>query len=306
MTELIGTETIHNSVAQMLSIYDLSSDDLDQIRTLGEVVSPRIDECIETFYGWLQTQPEYEIFFSSPEQLERVKGMQARYWSDFFRADIDDAYLEKRRSLGETHARIGLPLSVYFSAMNYFLKVFSQEIPAAQDNRDQPRTAAALTKLVHLDTALVVESFSLLTNRKIADQGRALTAMSTPVTAIWKGVLLLPIVGIIDSKRSQDIMESMLSAISESQSRIIILDISGVAVVDTAVANHLIRIGRATRLMGCECVISGISPAIARTIVELGIDVGEIRTTSTLRDSIEYAFSKLGLEIRQSSKTSRS
>ncbi len=118
----------------------------------------------------------------------------------------------------------------------------------------------------------------------------ALLEMSTPVTKIWDGVLFAPIVGIVDSKRSLDIMNKALSSIAESRATTLLLDISGVAVVDTAVANHLIKIAKAAVLMGCKTVISGISPAIAQTIAELGIDLGEIRTTSTiesaLRDSI--------------------
>ena len=110
-------------------------------------------------------------------------------------------------------------------------------------------------------------------------------------------VLLLPIVGVVDSKRSQEIMHAMLTKIAEVQAKVIILDIAGVAIVDTAVANHLIKITKATKLMGCECTISGVSPAIAQTIVELGINVGEVRTTATLRDALEAAFRDVGLSI---------
>jgi rsbT co-antagonist protein RsbR len=117
--------------------------------------------------------------------------------------------------------------------------------------------------------------------------------MSTPVTQIWEGILLLPLVGLIDSKRAQDIMNASLAKIAETQARSFILDISGVGVVDTAVANHLIKVTKATRLMGCECAISGVSPAIAQTIVELGIDVGEVKTTANMRDALSAAFRAL-------------
>jgi rsbT co-antagonist protein RsbR len=95
-------------------------------------------------------------------------------------------------------------------------------------------------------------------------------------------------------------MNAMLTKISETRARVIILDISGVGVVDTGVANHLIKITKATKLMGCECTISGVSPAIAQTIVELGIDVGEIKTKATLRDALEDAFHATGINLKQS------
>ena len=121
--------------------------------------------------------------------------------------------------------------------------------------------------------------------------------MSTPVTAIWDDILLLPLVGIIDSRRAQDIMASTLDAIGRTQAKVMIMDISGVAVVDTAVANYLIKITRAARLMGCQCIISGLSPSIAQTIVELGIDVGTVETTATLKVALSRAFHMAGANL---------
>ncbi len=123
---------------------------------------------------------------------------------------------------------------------------------------------------------------------------RAVQMMSTPVTPIWEGILLLPLVGVLDSMRAADIMKKSLSMISETRAKVFVLDISGVATVDTAVANQLIKITRATRLMGCHAIISGLSPAIAHTIVELGVDVESIRTTATLRDAFETALVIIG------------
>ncbi|MFY8148111.1 MAG: PAS domain S-box protein [Prochlorococcaceae cyanobacterium] len=125
----------------------------------------------------------------------------------------------------------------------------------------------------------------------------AIQELSTPVTPIWDQILLLPLVGILDSTRAASIMTKSLEMISQTRARIFVLDISGVATVDTAVANQLIKITKATQLMGCEAIISGLSPAIARTIVELGVNVGEIRTTATLRDAFETALTSLGTRI---------
>jgi PAS domain S-box-containing protein len=133
----------------------------------------------------------------------------------------------------------------------------------------------------------------------IAAQAAALSQLSTPVTELWHGILLLPVVGIVDSRRAQDIMNAILEKISEAQATRFIVDISGVPIVDTAVANHLIKITKATSLMGCECTISGVSAAIAQTIVELGIDVGKVRTTATLRDALEGSFRDVGIEIAE-------
>ncbi len=147
---------------------------------------------------------------------------------------------------------------------------------------------------------ITADTYSQLTNEKMLDQSKSLIEMSTPVTSIWDGILMLPLVGIIDSKRALDITARVLEEIANSQATCFILDISGVAVIDTAVANYLIKITKATSLMGCESLISGLSPAIAQTIVELGIDVGKVQTTGNLRDALRLAFNNVGISVSTS------
>ncbi len=184
--------------------------------------------------------------------------------------------------------------------MHRSLGIFTEELYDGSLSETEYTVAIqAITKLIHLDTAVVVEAFTAHTSSIIAEQSHALIEMSTPVTMIWNNILMLPIVGIVDSKRSQDIMDAVLTKIGQTQAKSCIMDISGVAIVDTAVANHLIKITKATRLMGCECILSGISPAIAQTMVELGIQVGDIATTTTLRDALEHAFRATGIELQE-------
>ena len=129
---------------------------------------------------------------------------------------------------------------------------------------------------------------------EVQKRSLAMLEMSTPVTKIWDGVLFAPIVGIVDSKRSVDIMNKALSSIADTRASTLLLDIGGVAVVDTAVANHLIKIAKAAVLMGCKTIISGISPAIAQTIAELGIDLGAIQTTSTIESALRESITTPG------------
>lgn len=132
---------------------------------------------------------------------------------------------------------------------------------------------------------------------RLKEQSRTIREMSTPTIELWSGVLVLPIVGVVDSMRAQHMMESMLNKISYTHSKVIIMDIQGVAAIDTAVANHLIKITMATKLMGCECIISGITPAVAQTIIQLGIDMHNIKTKATLSDALAEAFKILDLEV---------
>jgi rsbT co-antagonist protein RsbR len=254
---------------------------------------------VDRFYVWLAQHPDFNRFFSDKAKLEQVKKLQMEYWREFFRGRVDRQYIEQRELVGNVHARIGLPLPTYFAAMNASAGIFLDDLyDGSLAPADYAATAKSITRLMNLDTALVVDAYAELTESTIRSQSDALLQMSTPVTAIWRDILMLPIVGIIDSSRAQNIMNAMLTTIAATQSRVIIMDISGVGVVDTAVANHLIKITKATKLMGCECTISGVSASIAQTIVELGIDVGNIKTMGTLRDALADAFRTTGVEVR--------
>lgn len=117
------------------------------------------------------------------------------------------------------------------------------------------------------------------------------------VNILWDNILFVALQGTLDSRRTQVMLERVLNKIHETGASVIILDILGVSVVDSAVANHLIKLGQATKLMGCETVISGISPEIAQTIVQLGVHLGDITTTSTIRDALRVALKSTGQEI---------
>ena len=131
----------------------------------------------------------------------------------------------------------------------------------------------------------------------IARQQEELLELSTPVVKLWDGVLALPMIGTLDSARTQVVMESLLQRIVETGSEIAIIDITGVPTVDTLVAQHLLKTVTAIRLMGADCIISGIRPQIAQTIVHLGIDLEGVTTKATLADALALAFKRSGLTV---------
>ena len=130
-------------------------------------------------------------------------------------------------------------------------------------------------------------------------QAALIMEMSTPVMQLWDNILLLPIVGMVDSKRVQFIMETVLQKILDYQAKIVILDIQGVPTVDSAVANHLIKITKASRLMGCTCIMTGISPEISQALVNLGIELTDILTQSTLKDGVNTSLENIGCQIKE-------
>jgi rsbT co-antagonist protein RsbR len=131
-------------------------------------------------------------------------------------------------------------------------------------------------------------------------QQQDMLELSTPVVRLWDGVLALPLIGTLDSARTQVVMESLLQRIVESGAALAIIDITGVPTVDTLVAQHLLKTVAAARLMGADCIISGIRPQIAQTIVHLGVALGDVTTKATLADALAVAFNRLGLVVAQS------
>ena len=159
-----------------------------------------------------------------------------------------------------------------------------------------------ITKIFDHLSIFTFESYIKGREEVIMRQTDEITEISTPVIRVWDGILALPIIGTLDSARTQTVMENLLQEIVETGSPIAILDISGVPAVDSLVAQHLIKTVGATRLMGAECIISGIRPEIAQTVVHLGIDLSNIITKATLASALKTAFNMLQLQVVRQQK----
>lgn len=182
--------------------------------------------------------------------------------------------------------------------------VFSLKRPLFHLIKEQSQTDAKVTERLW-EISLVLDKLGLFTTEVylatredvIARQREEMFELSCPVVQLWEGVLGLPVIGTLDSKRTQVVMESLLESLSSTQSDIAIIDITGVPVVDTLTAQHLIRTVSAAQLMGARCIISGIRPQIAQTMVHLGVSLGDVVTKSTMAAAIKYAFEFQGLEV---------
>ena len=187
-----------------------------------------------------------------------------------------------------------------FSLKDALLQTLQEEIkndPAALYN-----LSLKISKLIDSFGIITFETFIKGREDVILRQTDEIAEISTPVIRVWDGIVALPIIGTLDSARTQVVMENLLQQIVDTGSTIAILDISGVPAVDSLVAQHLIKTVSATRLMGAECIISGIRPEIAQTVVHLGIDLSNIITKATLANALKYAFAMLQLDVKKSTK----
>ena len=165
------------------------------------------------------------------------------------------------------------------------------------DGEGLGRESWTATRLLDKLGLFTTEVYQRTREDMIERQRRDLLELSTPVVALWEGVLAVPLIGTLDSDRTQVVMESLLQRIVDSGASIAIIDITGVPTVDTLVAQHLLKTVAAARLMGAECIISGIRPQIAQTIVHLGVDLGSVATKATLADALILALGRIGATV---------
>ncbi|WP_295119976.1 STAS domain-containing protein [uncultured Chitinophaga sp.] len=245
-----------------------------------------------------------ELRVQSDELLTALtKSVNDKNLSNHQSSDFDQVF-EILSGISITRARQGYSPretgAYIFSLKDALLEVLQDEIT---DPTELFRVSMGISRLLDSFGVTTFETFIKGREEVILRQTDEITEISTPVIQLWDGILGLPIIGTLDSSRTQVVMENLLQRIVETGSSIAILDISGVPAVDSLVAQHLIKTINATRLMGAECIISGIRPEIAQTVVHLGIDLSNIVTKATLASALKYAFSITNLEVRKTVKT---
>ncbi len=211
-------------------------------------------------------------------------------WADVreFLSDISASRARQGFSPGETATFV-------FSLKQPLFDRLRRELAGSADGlaREMWQASGLLDKL-GLST---MEYYQRGREEMIARQQQEMLELSTPVVELWEGILALPLIGTLDSARTQIVMESLLQKIIDTGAGIAIIDITGVPTVDTLVAQHLLKTVAAARLMGAECIISGIRPQIAQTIVHLGVDLADVITKATLADAFAIALKRAGLGV---------
>ncbi|MFG2681909.1 STAS domain-containing protein [Streptomyces sp. NPDC048392] len=208
---------------------------------------------------------------------------------------------EQLARMGAARSRAGLSTAQVSSELatlrppveNLLLSDLPEDAPA-----EHARACVTTLSVLMGTLRVVVMQTALSEGQALIDRQRLqLMEVATPVIKLWDGIVAVPLIGTLDSERSQVVMETLLQSIVEQQARYAILDITGVPTVDSLVAQHLMKTVAAARLMGAECIVSGIRPAIAQTMVHLGLDLGTVVTRASLADALGYVLHQLGVGI---------
>jgi rsbT co-antagonist protein RsbR len=210
-----------------------------------------------------------------------------------------DSAREIFQSISASRARQGFsPVEVATYVLSLKQPLFSSIRGTLKGNQDEMfETLWAATELLDRLALITMEAYMATREELILRQQQELLELSTPVVKLWDGILALPIIGTLDSSRTQMVMENLLQTVVATNSKYAIIDITGVPTVDTLVAQHLLKTITAARLMGAECIISGVRPQIAQTIVHLGINLEDIVTKAKLADAFSLALERSGRAV---------
>jgi rsbT co-antagonist protein RsbR len=272
-----------------------------------ELLNSRHDEIINLWIKERLESGEFRDELITKKELrsqsEQVVDLLAQSIEESVGADFDAAAFDEMRlflnEISRTRAVKGYtPLenaTYILSLRDTLLPLLTEEL--ASNPASLVKEMTYFTRLLDKMGLVMVENYIRSREEIIRQQREDMVELSTPVIKVWDKILTLPIIGTLDSRRAQLMMESLLHKIVETGSIIAILDITGVKTMDTLVANHLIKTVTAARLMGARCILTGVSPGIAQTMVQLGIDLSQITTRAQMSDGIQLAFEMVGRKV---------
>ena len=272
-----------------------TDDDAQLLRNLRPIGEAYADEVVEELYRQFFRFEETRVFFPDDPKL---KAMQKQYFLGLTHGDYGEAYLANRLHIGRVHQQIGLSPRWYIGAYSIYTQLVFPQIMAAlrADLAKAQRTFLALLKVIMLDTELAITTYIAASEEVIARQSREILEISTPVVQVWKGVIVAPLIGMLDTQRAQQFMERLLTRVVETRSSVALVDITGVPMVDTRTAQHLLEAIAAVRLLGAQLVLTGVRPTIAQTLVHLGIDLEGVVTRASLEAGLRFAMESMHLQ----------
>jgi rsbT co-antagonist protein RsbR len=286
-------------VARRKAFLEFGDDDVATLRGLNDAARSYATPVIEDLYRHFLSFEETRAFFTEQKMLDHVKRMQKEYFLRLTEGEYGADYVANRLKIGAVHERVNLAPKWYLGAYMFYLRAVAQRLLQTFVD-DPPRamsTFMSLMKLVFLDIGLAVDTYIHARENTMRKQQEAIRELSTPVLQIRERLLLIPIIGVIDTQRARLITDGLLRSIGATRAKVVVMDVTGVATIDTKVANHLIQTVTAAGLMGAQVIVTGLSSDVAQALVGLGLDLGKLNTVGDLQGGIEEAERLLGYRV---------
>ena len=282
-------------------IVGLEPGDIARITPLKGLVREHCEEYITAFFHHLAGLEDARPLLANRAALDRARQLKREHLLAMAEGDYGVAYVEQRLELGILYAKVGLEARVFLGAFHRLLMTMGGAVMKHYERSPGEgfETFMALKKVAFFDVGIIVDTLVYERERIIRQQQEAIRELSTPVLQIRGRMLLLPIIGVIDTYRARFITENLLRAIRAKRARVVVMDVTGVATIDSRVANHLLQTVTAARLMGALVIVTGLSSEVAQSLVGLGIELNKLNTVGDLQGGIEEAERILGYRVVQ-------
>ena len=239
----VDAEVTEEELLRRKNFLQFGDDDVDNLVGIHNLALQNVKSLIGDFYEHLLSFEETRIFFEDPEVLKRVQNAQEEYFLRLTQGNYDPAYAQNRLRIGAIHERIGLPVKAYLGMYNYYLRAMASRL--IEEYESEPKRAwsafISLLKLKMLDIGLAIDTYISARERTIREQQEAIQELPIPVLPFREGMLLVPIIGLIDSLRARLFTEQLLAAVRDNRAKVVVIDITGVQAVDSKVANHIVQ-----------------------------------------------------------------
>ncbi len=278
---------------------DLTSVDVERIAGIREPVVRNAEELARGFFDYLAKFEEARPLFASRTLLERARQLKREHLIALVGGDYGVAYVEQRLELGLLYSKVGLDPRVFLGAFHFLMRNVGAAVMKHGERRplEAFESFLSLNKVGFIDIGLITDVLVAERERTIQQQQEAIRELSTPVLQIRERLLLLPIIGLVDTHRARLITENLLQAVRATRAKVIVMDVTGVATIDSKVANHLLQTVSAARLMGARVIVSGISADVAQSLVSLGIELARLNTVGDLQGGLEEAERLIGYQV---------
>jgi rsbT co-antagonist protein RsbR len=288
-----------SAIERRKKIAGLDQTDLARIASIRESMLRQLDDYAAAFFEHLSRFEEARPVLENKALLEKAKRLKREHLHAMVSGDYGLRYVEQRVELGLLYAAARLDTRVFLGAFYDMMRAVGANVMRHSGHASSEAFGSfmSLEKVAFFDIGLIVDVLVFERERIIRQQQEAIRELSTPVLQLRDRLLLLPIIGVIDTHRARLITESLLEAIRANRARAVVMDITGVASIDSRVANHILQTVAAARLMGARVIVTGISAAVAQSLVALGIELSGLATVSDLQEGIELAERGLGYRL---------
>lgn len=298
------TEFAPSDIERRLEFVNLGSKDRARIAEIKADVLDHLDEHVAAFFDHLTKFEEARGLTGRPELMEEARRLKREHLVAMVAGDYGREYIDQRFRLGQMYSRAALEVSIFMGAFHDLMTSIGRRIMG-----HYPTDAIAgfehftsLKKVAFFDIAIIVDAMMADREQTIRQQQDAIRELSTPTLQVRDRLLILPIIGLLDTQRAKQLTDSLLHAVRAHRARVVVMDITGVATVDSKVANHLIQTVEAAALMGAAVIVTGVSAEVAQSLVTLGIDLGRITTLGDLQGGLEEAERILGYVVTQAAE----